>query len=260
MTSTASSSTAPAATQSPAQSPAQSGPGRVLVWDLPTRMFHWLLAASFFGAYVVSEGERWRGVHALLGYTAGGLIAFRLLWGVFGTRYARFGSFPLSPAAAIAYLRSLVTGTPQHHVGHNPAGSWAVLALLALVAATALSGWAVLNDVGPGWLDEVHEACANATIALVALHVAAVVVSSVLHRENLVHAMLTGSKRAARAAAAAGPRRAVALALVCAVLAFWGGWIPAPGLERGKGLAAIPVPAAGVQHARHRGHDARHDD
>jgi cytochrome b len=241
----------------------------VLVWDLPTRLFHWLLAASFLGAYIVSEGDRWRGWHALLGYTAGGLIAFRLLWGVLGTRYARFSSLALQPAAARAYLRSLLAGAPEHHVGHNPAGSWAVLALLGLVALTAVTGWATLNEVGPHWLDDVHELFGNATFALAAVHVAAVLLSSLLHRENLVRAMLTGTKRAPLAAAAAGPRRAVALLLVIAVFAFWSGWIPAPGIARGAGLAGALRPVVsetvnatvspGVPGApgRHRRH---HDD
>jgi cytochrome b len=217
--------------QPPAIDPAAAAAQRVLVWDLPTRLFHWLLAASFLGAYLVSESERWRGVHALLGYTAAALIAFRLLWGVAGTRYARFSGFALSLRALSGYLKSLVTGAPRHYVGHNPAGSWAVVALLALVAATAVSGWAVLNAVGPGWLEDLHEACANATLALVALHVAAVVVS----------------KRAAAAAAAAGSRRWVAAALLMVLIALWGGWIPAPGLERGTGLAGIPAPTAKLQ-------------
>ena len=116
---------------------------RILVWDLPTRLFHWLLATSFFGAYLVSESERWRALHALLGYTAAGLVAFRLLWGVVGTRYARFTAFTWSPRAVLAYLRSLVSGSPEHYTGHNPAASWAVLGLLVMVAVTGLSGWAV---------------------------------------------------------------------------------------------------------------------
>lgn len=240
-----------------------SVPTRVLVWDLPTRLSHWLLAASFLGAYLISEGERWRAVHALLGYTAAGLVAFRLLWGLFGTRYARFTGFAWSPRAVRAYLRSLLDRSPHHYVGHNPAGSWAVAALLAMVAATAASGWAVLNDVGPEWLEDLHDAVASATLALVGLHVAAVVVSSLLHRENLVRAMITGSKRAAAAVAASGPRRGVAALLVAAVVAFWGGWIPAPGIERGTGLSAVPTPgsatpvreAGGARERRHR-----HDD
>jgi cytochrome b len=226
---------------------------RILVWDLPTRLFHWLLAASFLGAYLISEGERWRALHALLGYTAAGLIAFRLLWGVVGTRHARFTGFTWSPRAVLSYLRSLCAGSPEHYTGHNPAGSWAVLGLLVMVAATAVSGWAVLNDVGPAWLEEVHEVIADGTIALVALHVAAVIVSSVLHRENLVRAMLTGTKCTATAAAA-GPRRWVAALLVGAVIAFWVGWIPAPGIERGTGLAAVPTQLS-ASHGRQPQHD-----
>lgn len=227
---------------------------RVLVWDVPTRLFHWLLAASFFGAYLISESERWRGVHALLGYTAALLVGFRLLWGLIGTRYARFTGFSLAPRAVLAYLRSLLGGRPQHYTGHNPAGSWAVLALLLMVATTAASGWAVLNNVGPGLVEDLHEVAATSTIALVALHVAAVVVSSVLHRENLVRAMVTGTKRVAAGAAAAGPRRLAALVLAGLVIALWAGWIPAPGIDRGAGLIA----AAPVHDMEHAGRD-RHD-
>lgn len=231
----------------------------ILVWDLPTRLFHWLLAASFFGAYLVSESERWIALHAMLGYTAAGLVAFRMVWGLVGTRYARFTGFAWSPRSVVDYLKSLFGTKPRQYVGHNPAGSWAVVALLALVALTAVTGWANLNDVGPGWIEDVHEAAANATLAMVALHVAAVVVSSVLHRENLVRAMVTGMKRAAHAAPAAGTRWAVGLGLVALVAAFWLGYIPAPGLERGTGLAALPVPAqtaaAGKRHDGGRHHD-----
>jgi cytochrome b len=230
----------------------------VLVWDLPTRLFHWLLAASFLGAYVVSESERWIALHAMLGYTAAGLVAFRLVWGLVGTRYARFSGFAWSPRSVVDYLKSLLSAKPRHYVGHNPAGSWAVVALLALVALTAATGWANLNDVGPAWIEDLHEAAANATLAMVALHVSAVVVSSLLHRENLARSMVTGIKRAAGAVPAAGTRWAVAVVLLLAVGAFWLGYIPAPGLERGTGLTALPVPAqtaaTGKQH-RERHHD-----
>jgi cytochrome b len=231
----------------------------ILVWDLPTRLFHWLLAASFLGAYLVSESERWIALHAMLGYTAAGLVAFRLAWGLIGTRYARFSGFAWSPRSVVDYLRSLATDRPRHYIGHNPAGSWAVATLLALVTLTAATGWANLNEVGPAWIEDAHEVAANATLAMVALHVAAVVVSSLLHRENLVRAMVTGLKRAAAATPAAGTRRLVGVALVAAVGAFWLGYIPAPGLERGTGLAALPVPAQTAA-AGKRHDDRQHDD
>ncbi len=232
-------------------------PVRTLVWDLPTRLFHWLLALTFAGAYLTSEGERLRDVHMLLGYTAAGLVAFRALWGVVGTRYARFTSFPLSPRATVDYLKSLLSLSPRHYLGHNPAGSWAILAMLALIAATALTGWAAAVEIGPEWLEDVHEVVANGTLALVAVHVGAVIVSSVLHRENLPRAMVTGYKPGS-GPGAAGTRWYVAVALVVGIGAFWAGAIPAPGLAPGKSLVQAATQAAsGAPVAKRRHH---HDD
>lgn len=229
---------------------------RTLVWDLPTRVFHWLLAASFAGAYATGDGERWRDLHAMLGYTAAGLVVFRLLWGVLGTRYARFASLPLAPRAVVEYLRSLPSASPRHYLGHNPAGSWAIVLLLALLLAVAGSGWPVLVERGPKWLEEVHEALASVVLALVLVHVAAVVLSSALHRENLLRAMVDGFK-AGRGPAAAGTRWFVALLLLASVGAFWAGVIPAPGLQPGTHLLRAAQPAAphGRLAREHRGDD-----
>jgi len=234
-------------------------PQRTLVWDLPTRAFHWLLALSFAGAFLTAESERLRDVHMLLGYTAFGLVAFRLLWGIFGTRYARFTALPLSPAAVLGYLKSLPTRSPRHYFGHNPAGSWAIVFMLLLVLALGATGWAQAVEAGPEWLEDLHEGLANALLALVVVHVAAVLVSSALHRENLPRAMLTGYKPG-DGPAAAGPRWAVALLLVGIVGAFWAGAIPAPGIETGRSLvqaAVNPGPPAAAEggRGRHRGHD-----
>ena len=168
---------------------------RIRVWDLPTRLFHWLLAATFAGAWLTADSERWIGVHTTLGYAFAGLIGFRLVWGLVGPRYARFTSFVRGPAAVKRYLLSILTLRPEHHVGHNPAGGWAVLALLGLGALTALSGYATFNDFGGHWLEELHEGAAGAMLALVFVHVGAVLLSSLIHRENLVRAMWNGFKR-----------------------------------------------------------------
>ncbi len=105
---------------------------RILVWDVPTRVFHWLLAISFTGAFLTAESERYRDIHVMLGYTLLGLIAFRLLWGFIGSRYAQFRSFLFKPGDIAAYVASMLKAKPAHYVGHNPAGSVAVFALLAL--------------------------------------------------------------------------------------------------------------------------------
>ena len=216
-----------------------SSTSRGLVWDLPTRLAHWLLAGAFALAFVTAESEPWRTLHVLSGYTAVGLVAFRLLWGVLGTRYARFSGFSFAPISVLAYLKSLLAFRPQHYTGHNPAGSWAVIALLVLVAVTGATGWATFNEIGPAWIEKLHEGFANATLALVVVHVLAVIASSRLHRENLVRAMIDGRKALHGRSAAGGPRRLVALALIVALLAFWGGWIPASGLQRETGWAAL---------------------
>lgn len=168
---------------------------RILVWDIPTRVFHWLLVGSFAGAFLTAESETFRDVHVALGYTLLALIGFRVVWGLIGTRYARFRSFAFGPGKVLAYLKSLLGGSPQHYLGHNPAGSWVIYALLLLGVLAGASGYATYNEIGGEWLEELHEGVANTMLALVAVHVTGVLVSSLLHRENLVRAMIDGTKR-----------------------------------------------------------------
>jgi len=196
------------------------GTERILVWDLPTRLFHWMLAASFAGAWLTADSERWIGVHVTLGYTFAGLIGFRLAWGLIGSRYARFSSFVTGPGPVARYLGSILTFRPEHHVGHNPAGGWAVLALLGLGLATALSGYAAYT-VRAHWLEELHEGAAGAMFALVFVHIGAVLVSSLIHRENLVRAMWNGFKRGSPAEAIRRKRWIAAGALLAFVAGIW---------------------------------------
>ena len=166
----------------------------IRVWDLPTRIFHWSLATSFVVAFATSESEKLRDIHVLAGYGMAGLIAFRILWGFVGGGHSRFADFLPTPAKVIGYLKSLLAGKPQHHVGHNPAGAVAIFLLLGFGITAAASGYATYNDFGGHFMEELHEAAANGMMALVAVHLAGVVVSSWLHRENLVKAMITGRK------------------------------------------------------------------
>jgi cytochrome b len=225
---------------------------QVLVWDLPVRLFHWMLAASFAGAWLTADSERWRDLHIALGYTAGVLVVLRIGWGLVGTRYARFASFVRGPRRVLAYLRSLASGRPEHAVGHNPAGGWAILALLAATLAIVATGLAVEADAGPKALEDVHEALAGAMLALVGLHVVGVLVGSLAHRENLVRAMITGRKNGSPADAIRRPRRLAAAALVALVVALWTGAVPAPGLGTLPTLTAV---TAGMTASAHTGRD-----
>ena len=226
-----------------AEAPAAAPSGRsVLVWDAPVRVFHWLLVASFAGAYLSAESERWRLLHVTLGYTMIGLVVFRILWGLIGTRHARFSSFVRGPAAVARYVGAMLRGRPEHHVGHNPAGALAIVALLGLALAVAASGWAAFNEFGGEWLGEAHEVVANLMLTLVGVHIAAVLLSSWMHRENLVAAMVTGRKAAQPQD---GVRRAwhgVAALMLVAVLGFW--WLQWHNAPAGGVLAGVPAAAA----------------
>jgi cytochrome b len=200
--------------------------GRIKVWDLPVRVFHWLLAGSFAVAYLVAESEQLRGLHMILGYTATGLILFRIVWGFLGSRFARFRSFWFPPRAALEYLRSLRSKQPQHFIGHNPAGSYAIYAILLVGLATGVSGYMSLNEIGGEAVEGIHEVCANVWLGIVIVHLAGVIVGSLIHRENLVRAMVTGYKegvggRPGGQDTGMPTGRTVGIALAASVAAFW---------------------------------------
>lgn len=194
---------------------------RILVWDLPVRFFHWSLALSFATAYITSESERWQLVHITSGYVLVALIVFRLIWGVVGSRYARFSEFVRGPGAIKDYLLGMLHLRPPHYTGHNPAGALAIVALLSLGLLTAAAGWATFNELGGDILEELHEGAANIMLAVVGIHVGAVLLSSLLHRENLVASMVNGLKRGSADLAISKSYWGVALA----VLALIGGTI-----------------------------------
>lgn len=196
-------------------------PVPIKVWDVPTRVFHWLAVLSFSVAYLTAESERWRLVHVTFGYTLGALLLFRLVWGVAGTRYARFASFVRGPSAVLRYMRSLLSGLPEHHIGHNPAGAVAIVLMVGLGLLQLVSGWAVYNEVGGEWLGELHELSANTMLTVIAVHVAGVLSASYMHRENLVRAMVTGRKIGLAAEGIRSTWRLVGVLMVVAVLAFW---------------------------------------
>jgi cytochrome b len=186
-----------------------SSNSEVRVWDPLVRVFHWTLVMAFAIAYI-SEDE-FLDLHVFAGYVVAGLIAFRLLWGLLGSRHARFTDFVRRPSTVWAYIKSLAGGHPKRYLGHNPAGGAMVMALLLSLMLTVASGLAyygagefsgplaaMLGGAGPFWadvLEETHEFLANLTVVLVVFHVVGVVLASLQHRENLVRAMFTGRKR-----------------------------------------------------------------
>ncbi|ESR23968.1 cytochrome b/b6 domain-containing protein [Lutibaculum baratangense] len=168
----------------------------IKVWDPLVRLFHWSLAVSFAVAWLTAED--WGDLHEWAGYAAGALIAFRVVWGLVGPTYARFGNFVRSPATVTRYLSDVARGREPRYIGHNPAGGLMIVALIVGLAGTALTGWMSTLDAfwGIEWVEETHEVLANVMLGLVLLHIGGVVLASLRHRENLARAMVIGRKRA----------------------------------------------------------------
>jgi cytochrome b len=166
------------------------------IWDLPTRVSHWLLVAAFITAYLTGDSERWRLLHVGSGALIAGILVFRLVWGVIGSRYARFSSTPFGLRQSLRYLIDELRGRARRYLGHNPAGAWAIFAMLLLGLGSVASGALLWWEIGPEELEEVHEFLVNSWLLVIFAHIAGVIWSSLLHRESLPAAMLHGRKRA----------------------------------------------------------------
>jgi len=180
------------------------------------------MVGGFCLAWLTAESETFRLVHVSSGAIVLGVATFRLPWGFIGSRYARFADFVRGPTAVKDYLASILKLEPAHHVGHNPAGSWAIVMLLGLGILTSLAGWAMYNDIGGDLFEELHEGLATSMLIVALIHLAGVFSGSLLHGENLVRAMLTGFKNGLpeEAITSARPLAAVLL-LVWVVAAGW---------------------------------------
>jgi cytochrome b len=178
----------------------------VKVWDPLVRVFHWSLVFFFLIAFITEDD--WLNLHVLAGYVVSFLIGFRLLWGLVGTRSARFSTFVKSPAVMITYLKSMLSFKVPHYLGHNPLAAAMVVVLLLSVALVAFTGMTMIASEGQGplagtffssWggerMEDVHEFFANFTLLMVVAHVSGVMFSSFLESENLVKAMVTGRKK-----------------------------------------------------------------
>lgn len=166
----------------------------VHVWDLPVRLFHWSLVGLFAANALFTEAES--DLHAKIGYAIAGLILFRLVWGVIGTRHARFADFPPSPAAALDQLREMATRRRHVHLGHGPLGALMIYNLLLTLTGIVVTGYMMttLTYFGVEWVEEAHEVLVTWAEISALVHIAAVVLESVRLRVNLPRAMITGDK------------------------------------------------------------------
>ena len=190
---------------------------RVKVWDLPLRLFHWTLviavALAFLSAEEDSALNQW---HVLSGWMAGILVVFRLVWGFIGGEHSRFSDF-IRPSRIAAHVSGLLHRRTDPTLGHNPLGAISVVLLLALVAVTVWTG-----AFGGQSAEDIHELIGWTLLAMVGLHIAAVVIMSLLDRENLLRAMVTGNKPAVRHSGATDARPPALASVVVGILVLVG--------------------------------------
>jgi len=194
----------------------------VLIWDLPTRLFHWLLSAGFIAAAIISlamgEHSPLFPYHAIIGLTLAIMVVLRIIWGILGTRYARFGSFLFGPGALVEYTRGVLVGGGKRHIGHNPGSAIAIFAMFGLLLALTATGF--MMGQGAEAAKEIHEVLAWITVGVVVVHVLGVATHTIRHRENITASMIHGMKHADASDAIRSARPLVALLL----LAIAGGW------------------------------------
>src|SRR5512144_491074 len=180
----------------------------VPVWDLPTRIFHWVLVIAVVVSYATGgEKGSWFVVHTVSGYVVALLLLFRLAWGFWGSAHSLFSDFVYSSRSVSAYVKRLARLAPPKFVGHNPLGGWMVILLLVVLAANVITGLLSGEEHGPGGLllpliaapgeeglGDIHEVLANVIVVLACLHILGVVADWVLTRENLLRAMISGKK------------------------------------------------------------------
>ncbi len=167
---------------------------RQKVWDPLVRVFHWTLVLGFVAnALLIDEDSK---LHEQIGWAIVVLLAVRVVWGLVGTRHARFTDFLPSVSGALSQLRDMATGRVRHHIGHSPLGAWMIWNLLLGIAAISLTGWMMTTNAfwGVDWVEEMHEALVLWVGLSALVHVAAVVVESLRTGVNLPRAMVTGTK------------------------------------------------------------------
>lgn len=173
---------------------------QVLVYDLPTRLFHWLFAGFFIAAFaianLVDDDSARFSLHMLAGLGMVFVVAWRLVWSLVGTRHARLADLVLAPSRLFAYFRDMSSGGGPRWLGHNPASSWAAVVMVALALGLGTTGYLMATGNGNDSLKDIHELMANAFLAVVLLHIGGVALHVLRHRDGLQSAMVTGRKRA----------------------------------------------------------------
>lgn len=171
---------------------------RHLVYDLPTRVFHWLFAVFFLTSFIIvktvdDESPNYV-FHMLSGLMLSFAVILRIIWGVLGTQHARFTGFVLNPLELVNYFKGLLTGDKRRWSGHNPASSWAAIIMMLLALGLGLTGYLMTSGGDKESFEDIHELFANSFIIVVVLHVAGIILHTLRHKEAIALSMVDGKK------------------------------------------------------------------
>lgn len=210
-----------------------------LIWDLPTRIFHWFFAgsvvAAFFIAQLAKKETPFFYLHVVFGVLAGLLILWRLLWGLVGSKHARLKELLCGPKKVLGYFRGVLQGKGEYHAGHNPGGAWGVLALLLMVALTVVSGIFITQSE---LFEESHEVLPFVVMGLAGVHVAGVLLATRMNGENYVLSMIHGMKKASGEEGLQHSHKGMALVMVAMVFLPWAYFVQ--GFDRNTALFKAP--------------------
>lgn len=214
---------------------------RVLIWDLPVRLFHWMLALLIAAALGISlcfdDSSPWFPYHSVLALIAAPLIVLRLVWGLVGTRYARFWSFLFGPKAVAMYFINALRWRETRHAGHNPGAAYFVILLMLLPLLSVLSGYQL--GVGNEKVKELHEFLAYALLGVIGVHILGVILHTLRHKEFITLSMIDGKKQAEPTQAIASSRPIVGLLFLA--FAIWWGVMVWRGYDVRRGVVRLPV-------------------
>ncbi len=212
---------------------------KVLIWDLPTRLFHWLFAGSILSSFLIAEFAEKETplfyLHVVFAILASLLLIWRLVWGFVGSQHSRWSEFLFSPKELINYFTSLLTGKGKYYSGHNPAGSYTTLAIMGIAAFTVLSGILITKSE---LFEELHESLPIVIMVLVGVHIAGVLLASVMHKESYLLSMINGTKTGDSNSAIKKHHYFPALLMIGFVGFGWGYFIK--GFDRNSAIFTAP--------------------
>jgi cytochrome b len=184
-----------------------------LIYDLPTRLFHWLFAGFFLLSFIIAKTVDDESLifsfHMLSGLMLGGLVIWRMIWGFIGSKHAQFSGFPLRPTELKDYFLGMISGSKKRWSGHNPASSWAAIAMLFLALGLSITGY-LMSTGQKETFEDIHELMANSFIIIVVLHVAGVILHTIRHQDAIALSMMDGKKEIPESASAIPSSRGLA--------------------------------------------------